>query len=187
MTLSTNAEMHNAELNVRVGDPSDFQLLGGFRYFRFDEYLNIQATDSDSGTSDYTVNASSDLFGFQLGGEKVFSYGRWIARGTGKAGVFGGDIKQSTFLGDFNNTAVIRDSRTGDQSISFLGEIGASIGFAMTENCSLEGGYGLLWAENVARAGEQLDFTDTATSGTDLSPHGGAFLHGATISLVYRF
>lgn len=187
MTLTTTAEMHNAELNIKVGDPTDYQLLGGFRYFRFDEYMNVQSTDSDSGTSDYRVNATSNLFGFQVGGEKVFSWRQWLLRGTGKAGIFGGDIQQSTFLGDFNNTAVLRNSKTGGQDVAFLGEIGTSLGYALTNKVSLGGGYGLLWVEGIARAGEQLDFTDRLTSGTALREHGGAFMHGATISLVYRY
>ncbi len=187
MTLTTSANIQNAELNLRYGDPEDFQFIGGFRYFGLSENLNIQSTDSDSGTSNYRIKSSSDLFGIQLGGEKVVSRGAWLARATGKAGVFGNQMQQSTFLGDFNDTVVLRNFKTNGSDVSFLGEIGASVGYLITENCSLEGGYGLLWIDNVARAGDQLDFTDAVGSGTDLRQHGGAFLHGATVSLVYRY
>ncbi len=52
---------------------------------------------------------------------------------------------------------------------------------------TLRGGYNLLWIEGVALAPDQLDFTDTPTSGTSLDIDSGVFAHGFSAGLEARF
>ena len=96
-------------------------------------------------------------------------------------------MKQQTFVGDFNNVAVIRDFTEDKNNVSFLNEIGLTAGWQLNEISRIEAGYNMMWVQNVARATDQLEFTDLATSGSDLRLHGGAFLHGANISLICEF
>ena len=48
-------------------------------------------------------------------------------------------------------------------------------------------GYNLLWIEGVALAPDQLDFTNTPTSGTGLTSSSGLFLHGFSAGLEGRW
>jgi hypothetical protein len=45
----------------------------------------------------------------------------------------------------------------------------------------------MIWAEGIARAANQLDFTDDASSGRFIQTGQGAFLQGITIGLEYGF
>lgn len=187
MKLSTLGEMHNAEWNIFKGDVNDMRLLAGFRFFRLSEQLDIESTDNDSGTSNYLIDTSSDLYGLQFGLEKNVRRGQFGIRGWGKAGVFGGEIKQQTFVGDFNNTSILRDVSVRTTEVSFLAETGLTATFELNESTRIEGGYNVMWVENVARATDQLEFADFAASGSDLRQHGGALLHGANVSLVFVY
>jgi hypothetical protein len=44
-----------------------------------------------------------------------------------------------------------------------------------------------MWIEGVATAPDQLDFTDTSTSGSHVVSNGGLFLHGANVGLEARW
>ena len=48
-------------------------------------------------------------------------------------------------------------------------------------------GYNVMWVEGVALAPNQLDFTDTPTSGTELRSTGGVFFHGANAGVVFQW
>ena len=51
----------------------------------------------------------------------------------------------------------------------------------------LRAGYNLMWIEGVATAPDQLDFTDTAQSGTIVQTKGGEFFHGVNLGLEARW
>lgn len=187
MQLAMLGEMHNVEWNVFKGDVSDCRVMAGFRFFRLEEYLNIQSTDFDSGTSNYLVDASSDLYGLQVGVEKNVVLGDFGVQGWGKAGVLGGQITQQTFVGDFNNATVLRDFSTRTTEVSFLAETGLTATLQLNDTTRIEGGYNVMWVENVARATDQLEFSDLAMSGSDLRQHGSALLHGANVSIIFTY
>jgi hypothetical protein len=48
-------------------------------------------------------------------------------------------------------------------------------------------GYNLIWIEGVALAPDQLDFTNTTTSGSGIDTDGGVFLHGVNAGLEARW
>ena len=183
MTVLYLSELHNVEVNVvRPVGSSDLSLLAGFRYVGLRERFNINSFDADSGRSDYDIHTESRLFGAQIGGRLQKQSGRFGLDFVGKAGIFGNDAQQHTFLGDSNNTVVLRDSITHRAGAAFVGEIGLTGKMQLNPRWCLRGGYSALWLEGVVRAPDQLDFTDTSTSGTALI-FGSAFLHGPNIGL----
>jgi hypothetical protein len=177
------SELHNFEVNVvRPVAGSNLSLLAGFRYLGLRERFDINSFDSDSGRSDYDIHSEAHLFGAQIGGRLQRQYGRFGLDFVGKAGIFGNDAQQHTFLGDSNNTVIVRDSITHRTGAAFVGELGLTGKMQLNPRWCLRGGYSALWLEGVVRAPDQLDFTDTATSGTALH-FGSAFLHGPNIGL----
>jgi hypothetical protein len=57
----------------------------------------------------------------------------------------------------------------------------------VTDSLQARIGYTMIWAEGIARAANQLDFTDDASSGRFIQTGQGAFLQGITIGLEYGF
>jgi hypothetical protein len=64
-----------------------------------------------------------------------------------------------------------------------LGELGVVFTRPLNDNWSLRLGYNVLGLGGVALAPDQLDFTDTFVSGTDLHANGWIFAHGGLIGL----
>lgn len=186
MRVDYESRIHNVEVNgVKTFDR--FALLGGLRYFNLDERFNLNSEDFDSGISDYTIDASNNLFGAQMGlryqsqGELAF------VRITTKAGVYDNDTRQNTDLADFDNTFVLRDADVNGADVAFIGEINVDTIVPLNNCFSLKAGYNLLWVEGVALAMDQLDFTDTPTSGFGLDQSAGVFFYGANIGLEGRW
>ncbi len=188
MSLAYQSEIHNVEVNYwrRIGC-SQVYLLGGFRFFDLGERFHINSEDGDTGTSDYRVRARNNLYGAQFGGRWEGSFDRLDLDVVGKAGIFGNAADQSTFLGDLDNTVILRDFRTSGSHAAFVGELGFNAKFKLTERLAARAGYHLIWLEGIARAADQLDFSDTPASGSALAFGNGAFLHGASVGLEARW
>jgi len=160
----------------------------GFRYLSLDEVFNIQSTDLDEGTSDYNIRTMNDLYGWQIGAAVRRCRGRVGWDLTGKAGIYGNWAEQSQSVGDFPPPFMLRSQRaTSASNVAFVGELGLSAWYQFAEHFAVRGGYNLFWIEGVALAPDQLDFTNTPSSGTALYAGNGVFLHGVNIGLEWFF
>jgi hypothetical protein len=165
-----------------------FDLLVGFRYVSLDEEFNINSTDSDSGTSDYNIRTSNDLYGGQLGARvRAYRCG-WDWEATAKGGVFGNSAEQRQLVTDFPPTSLLRPTISDSTStVAFVGDVNLSAVYQWTEAWAIRGGYNLLWIEGVALAPDQLDFTTDLDSGSDLQTGGSLFAHGFNVGLESRW
>jgi hypothetical protein len=188
MLLQMTTNIHNGEVNyVCQTEVTGLEWLAGFRYMNFREKFSIHSTDSNSGDSDYRVKVDNNLFGGQIGTRFRLESGFLGLELTGKAGVFGNGITLDSFLGDFNNTQVLRDFRVERDNVAFIGEASLTGLFMITENVYLRSGYTVMWIEGIGRASDQLDFNDTPTAGMEIRKNGGAFVHGAHAGLEIRW
>jgi hypothetical protein len=184
MRLSYRSQLQNAEFNM-VRGTGNWSMLAGFRYLNLGERFNINSLDSDGDISDYTVHTSNNLFGGQLGTRLQGSLGERLGWNvTGKAGIFGNDAIQSQVLMDNNNTFVLRQNTSRRGAVAFVGDLNLSGTYRLNGTWSVVGGYFLLYAAGVALAPDQLDFTNTAASGTRITTRGDLFLHGANVGLL---
>jgi Putative beta barrel porin-7 (BBP7) len=180
MKLVYRSQLNNAEANV-IGTSGDFSLLGGFRYLSLYEKFNIRSTDLDSGTSNYHIRTTNNLFGGQLGTRYRRSHGRLGWDATGKAGLFGNNAGEWQFVTDSVPGAFLRDRRTtSGAQVAFVGDINVSAYYRLFSFFTLRAGYNVLWVDGVALAPGQLDFTNTATSGSDLRSGDGFFAQGVS-------
>ncbi len=187
MELRYKSQLNNAEANL-VRNFGKRSVLVGFRWMSLSEKFNINATDSDSGTSDYNIRTTNNLFGGQIGVRQSISVGRLSFDVTGKSGLFGNAAHQTQSVTDFPSGFFLRDrvSSSGGQA-AFVGDLNLSASYRLTRMLGIRSGYNLLWGEGVALAPNQLDFTDTATSGTGLNTRDGFFAHGASVGLEGRW
>jgi hypothetical protein len=189
LTASQAATINNVEVNLwRHTGESPLELMAGFRYLNLDEQFQISASDSDTGASRYRVNTRNDLFGGQIGGRfrpSLDRAGRFGLEAIAKAGVFGNAVGMNQFVSDSDNTFVVRNTNVAAGQTAFVGDVGLAALMRVTDSITARIGYTLIWVEGVARAANQLDFTDTTSSGTRLAYGQGAFLQGVSLGLEF--
>lgn len=183
--VTSGATINNVEANLwRPAGEGRLALMAGFRYLNLDERFSIQAGDSDTGSSCYTIATGNDLFGGQLGGRYRIlpdDSRRLGLEGIAKAGLFGNAVEMGQFVSDVDGSQVIRDTAVSAGRVAFVGELGVTGLIRVAGNVNARIGYSLLWVEGVARAANQLDYTDTAASGTNLFFGQGAFMQGVNV------
>lgn len=191
LTASSQATLNNVEANLwrRIGG-GPLCLMAGFRYFDLDERFVIRGADSDTGASRYRIGTQNDLFGGQLGGRYRRCFGPGSLFGfeaVGKAGVFGNAAGTSQSVTDFDNTFSLRDVHQSAGQAAFVGDIGVNGLLRVTDSLQVRIGYTMIWVEGIARAANQLDFSDNAKSGRFVHFGEGAFLQGINVGLEYGF
>jgi hypothetical protein len=171
-----------------------WDLLCGIRYLRLGEDLTLQSNNlvaPPAVNAIYDIDVDNNLYGFQLGTRMT----RWRDQRIGlemtcKVGVYGNDARQSQYIvDDIGATPFNLRPPTGDSagSVAFVGEFSLIPMYRLTDVWSVRAGYNLLWIEGVALAPDQLDFTDTPTSGMFIDTSGGLFAHGFSAGLEARF
>ena len=184
MTLHYTSRLHNVEANLVESFATDWSLLAGFRYLTLNEDFGIRSTDLDTGTSNYNIHTTNNLFGAQTGARVCRCWDRFGWDATAKAGIFGNAASQTQSVSDFPPGFFLRDRRgsSGGQ-VAFVGDINLSAFYQLNDAWGLRAGYNLLWVQGVALAPDQLDFSDTPTSGTGLNDRGGLFAHGLSVGI----
>ena len=159
--------------------------LAGFRYLSLDEDLTTLGYNENVANAVYRIDTNNDLYGGQLGSRYRAFKGCWGFEAVGKAGIYGNDSDQQQFIVDELgvNDVVLRSASASGGYTTFVGELGLSGIAKLTRRCSLRCGYNVMWIEGVALAPNQLDFTDTNTSGTALRRNDGTFIHGFNFGL----
>jgi hypothetical protein len=194
IVIDYQSEMHNVEFNCIKScctGCAKIDFIAGFRYIALNDSLSLTATDLQEGTSTYDIDVHNDLYGFQLGGRFTRPLCcRWGLELTGKAGLFYNDISTDQLVTDFPNTPspfVLRDATGSRDGVAMLGEIGVVLIRPLSECWNLRLGYTAIGLGGVGLAGDQLDFTDTLDSGTEVNNTGWIFAHGALAGLERRW
>lgn len=190
ISAASAGQLHSFEVN-RVWQTGNWTLLGGFRYLRLWDTYDLQAGDPDTSASVYHLAAANNLFGGQAGARRTGQLWKMEWDAGGKIGLYGNGASQSQYVTDFPNPEPVyflRAPVSSDESLaSFVGEINLNAGIPLTNWLTARAGYNFLWVEGVALAANQMDFTDTASSGTGTNTTGGVFMHGANVGLEARW
>ena len=186
INVTYDSEVNDGELNL-LRSYGNISCLIGFRYFNLGERFSITATDAVDGTGFYNLNAYNNLFGLQGGARLQQACGNWSYDLTGKAGVYGNAVRSSQLVVDVDPSSPLRDVSTSGAQVAFIGELGFDGNYQFSPNWFLRGGYQVFWVDGVALAPNQLDFTDTTTSGTHLNKTGSLFMQGASAGLMARW
>lgn len=182
------SELHNAEMNLLFDRGWLVTPLIGVRFMNIEEEFDFQSAETNGDTSNYLIGTRNNLVGLQIGAlmeRQTSSCFRWY--GGVKAGVYGNMAKQNTWLGDVNNSIVLRDYSNSEEDVAFIGELDLGLAYQISRCFALNAGYRVMWVEGVALAPEQLDLTTTATSGSGLNDNGGVFYDGGYVGLTYAY
>jgi hypothetical protein len=193
--IEYQSDLHSAEANLvhcccyydRCGRGTSLEWLGGFRYVNLNEEIGITADDSAESTSQYSVETRNRLYGAQIGARLRRCHRRWNWETTGKAGLYGNDMEQiQSPIIDFPDFEYRSGQGSDDGGVAFVGDLNFTGIYQLNPVWGFRLGYNLFWIEGVALAPDQLDFTNTTGSGTDLEGDGGVFLHGVSVGLEAR-
>jgi hypothetical protein len=136
------------------------------------------------------VQASSNIFGVQVGRRGRMEWDNWALEGWAKVVLGGAYLSQSQdpIIDVITPDPVIRGGRTQrDGEVGFVGDINLSLVRRLSDTWGLRVGYNLIWLSGVAPAADQFDFTTTVASGTGLDSGGNVFLHGANLGFEGRW
>jgi hypothetical protein len=194
LDLHYRSELHNVELNCIkscCAGCAKIDFIAGVRYLALNDSLTLTATDLQEGTSSYNIDSHNDLYGLQLGGRYTRPLCcRWGVELTGKAGLFYNDVSTNQLVTDFPNTPgafVLRDTAASRDGVAMLGELGVVLIRPLNECWNFRVGYNAIGIGGLALAPDQLDFTDTLTSGTEIHHTGWIFAHGGVVGLERRW
>lgn len=183
------SELHNAEINhLWATDAPGIRFITGFRYINLREFYDINSVPSEGISSDYRINTRNNLFGGQIGAKLKKEWGDFGISLTAKTGIYGNSTRQQTYLGDNSNVDTLRDSTTNGTSVAFVSDLNPNLHARINDYWNLRAGMDFMWIAGVARAPNQLDFTNNPPdSGTSLSKHSNVFLYGFNVGLSASF
>jgi hypothetical protein len=194
IAVDYRSELHNVEMNCVkscCAGCNRIDFLIGFRYLAFNDQLSLIATDLQEGTSSYSIDVHNDLYGIQFGGRITRPLGcRWGLEFTGKAALLYNDVSADQLVTDFPDTPgafVLRDVDAGRDGVAMLGEIGIVLIRPLSQCWNLRVGYNAIGIGGLALATDQLDFTDTSDSGSEIHNTGWTFAHGGSVGLERRW
>ncbi len=180
-----SSHINNYEINV-IMPYASFQWLAGFRYLAIDERYNINSLDLDTGTGDYTILTRNRLYGGQIGARTQWQVERFIFDFEAKGGVFANAAHQDQRVVD-SDGFVLRDASAGERQAAFVGEVSSYLFIPMGSHFTGRLGYTAVWIDELALAPNQLDFTDTPTSGTSIYARRGILIHGFNAGMEFRW
>ena len=207
MAVSYTAQINSVEANLLYADvlnpnspstasaqggttrsqSSPLAVLAGVRFIKMTEVLDITSRRDTGGVSLYDINSSSNLFGAQSGVRYFRQQGCWDLTATGKFGIYAGTLAQHTFQTNENNSVVERNYTPSFTQSSFVGEVNVALAYQFRKNRLFTFGYNALVLQGVARAPDSLDFSYRNDSGNQLNIRHGAFMHGPSVGLEYRW
>ncbi len=213
-TIVRDTDINNLEFNMlrnggsfctRGNRRGFYELLGGFRWFEFDESLQYGATVDTAAypasPSDffYNLEARNRLLGLQLGARNELCFGSKLRLFTGvKGGIFNNNIRTIQNLTDTNGeiaqinagSAAGRPFSYNDEKndVAFLGELDFGFLYHLSCRSRIRLGYRALGVSGVALAADQMPFDYSDPNELSrANSNGGLLLHGGYYGLEFCF
>lgn len=192
-----SSSLQSAEVNRRF--PTDGRLgwLMGFRWVEWNDSLGLTSQsfidDPDGWTNDYLSRTSNDLYGMQIGADSIlYGLGRaFRIEGIGKAGIYYNDARQSSrFTTTEPDNAQTLAVSTSVGRAAFVGEVGATAVYDLTDWLSVRAGYAVFWLGGLALAPAQYENNNlcpgnTVAGGTNTA--GSVVVQGLSLGLEARW
>jgi hypothetical protein len=179
------SRLYSIELNGRGWCRDWFPLVFGFRTMQLHEHFQLNSLAPTLVTGiDTTTN--NFLYGLQIGAEPVFwnRGGKFRAAGLIKAGVYDNLAAQNTRF-PTEGLALGAERHVS----AFVGELGLTGSYSITERITLRGGYQVMWLSNMALAPDQgaTTFPDPLPGAAYVNTTATPFYHGAMFSIERTF
>ncbi len=182
------------ELNRRFPTEGRWQWLTGFRWVEWSEQMGLTADYAGGQLQNtYAARTVNDLYGWQIGADSILLGlgGPLRLEGVGKAGVY---YNQSVQTSAITSGATLPPTSlsvaTEVARTAFVGELGVTGVYDITESISLRVGYVIFWLGGLATAGNQFDSQvlcpgNPIVGATDTG--GSVFVQGLTLGLEGRW
>jgi len=193
-----DSDLHSAEINLRSQRNDWLTVLGGFRWVELQENLNYERNFDSLGLRpafdlERDGRTQNHMYGGQIGADLLVwdRCGPFTVNTDMKAGIYSNLAKSNSR----RERRIFDDFVTSERErhTAFLGELGITASYQLTENLSVRGGYQMVWIEGVALAGNQpvespllVDYGDYGHFG-DLDTSGSLFYHGGTVGGEFRW
>jgi len=183
------SSLDSFELNVKLPLISWMSALAGFRYIQLDEQGLAITQDVGPGanTATYGIDASNNLYGFQLGLDGMLwdRGGPFQIAAFAKAGVYGDDARNRIRV---NQTVGPAYASAAEESHAvFVGELGFTGVYQFNPHFSVRAGYQLTWIQGVALASDQIAVSDPFNGNGGIDLTGCPFYHGFTVAAEVRW
>ncbi len=204
-----NFEAHNVEINL-IRNPyrrtgcTHFELVGGFRYLKFDDSFSFASNlTSDTFGNDpvnelfYSIDMENHLYGFQIGGRLDHYLCSCLSINGGvKYGLYGNHIKHRQDLASGAGVLAVNGGGNpyqfdvSDDELAGLGELFTGLSYSITPCWKLTGGYRAIHACGVGLATSQIPrargFRDRRLARA-IDAENSLFLHGAYAGIEYNW
>lgn len=179
-STSLGAALQSFELNGRTTVASWIQLLGGFRWFEWQETLQLSTMPADT----VSVACMNDLYGYQIGFDSLLLSTNWLrVEGLMKGGAYYNNSRQVTSATVAGSPFYTRaDTPKG---AAFLGEVGLTGVMPITRNIDFRVGYLGLWLQGIAQPTVQATSLDPKAA--TLNTTGTAVVQGVTLGVEGRW
>jgi hypothetical protein len=193
---SLGSSLQSAEVNRRF--PTDGRLgwLAGFRWVEWNDSLGLETVTVPEGfdpfTNSYLSRTSNDLYGMQVGADSILYGlgGPFRIEGIGKAGVYYNDARQSSRFATTAGAGETLAVSTSTARAAFVGEVGLTSVYDITERISVRAGYAIFWLGGLALAPEQYG-VNTLCQGNEIrgatDTGGSVVVQGLSLGLEGRW
>lgn len=171
-------------VDTSMMDGDHLDMLVGLRVMLLEEEFNLAAANGGE-RSLYRISTENDLFGGQIGLRWTVRQGAWFFQSQAKVGLYANPNHQEQQVRDLDDALLIRNTRSEHTNASVVPELEFALGYKVTPNVALRAGCLLTWVEGISLAPDQLDFTNTANSGTDLNDTDSFLAYGVTLGLIF--
>ena len=179
-SANLGAALQSFELNGRMTMAPWIQLLGGFRWFQWQETLQLTTVPADI----VNVDCMNDLYGYQIGFDSLLLSTKWLRlEGLMKGGAYYNNSRQVTTA----NIASSPFSTRADapKGAAFVGEVGLTGVMPITRNIDFRVGYLGLWLQGLAQPTNQTASLDPQAA--TLNTTGTAVVQGVTLGVEGRW
>jgi hypothetical protein len=176
--LDFNSQLFSAEVNFRHNTRDWLQLLWGFRWAEFSEYIDFTAPSVGLPAA-WHLDAQNFFYGLQIGADVglLSLWDRVELTGFVKGGVYD---NRADWLHQVQTVGAVSTFENQFDEVAFLGEAALTLTVRCSEHSALRGGYHWLVLDEVTQAIES--FTVNETDGLDR-----LFFHGAFAGVELRW
>lgn len=203
MEFRTQARLNSVEANLIYAENNQpWALIGGVRFLRFEEGIFITSrrevaqvvptiagpqTIFGQGVSVFDQQTLNDLFGIQGGMRMHRCSGPWDLVAVAKAALYSSTDSAHNYVTNANGSVVERSSSPSNTAVAYSFDATVSLSYAVRKNVALVGSYNALWISQLARATDNLDFSQRSDSGSILDRKSTAFMNGLSLGMESRW
>jgi hypothetical protein len=194
VTGGFSSALQSFEVNRRFPTEGRWQWLTGFRWVQWSEEMGLETSYFRGQLTDsYASRTFNDLYGWQVGADSIlWGFGGPLRlEGIGKAGVFYNQATQtSTTTVGATLPPTSLSVATEVARTAFVGEVGVTSVYDITDWLSVRAGYVIFWLGGLATAPNQFDAQvlcpgQPILGATDTG--GSVFVQGLTLGLEGRW